>query len=108
MDGGRIPSAPKLSAERSIEVGWLRAESGRVGARFGRSTLGRFVPTLADIYHMQMQRMHIYYTTQGKQFPALAAGLTIEPMPLSLAGFWVIQTSRHIQSTPSDAVVRCY
>lgn len=75
MDGGRIPFAPKLSAERSIEVRWLRAESGRVGARFGRSTLGRFVPTLADIY-VQMQRVHIYYTIQGKAvLPALAAGL---------------------------------
>lgn len=65
MDGGRIPFAPKLSAERSIEVRWLRAESGRVGARFGRSTLGRFVPTLADIY-VQMQRVHIHYTIQGR------------------------------------------
>lgn len=33
---------------------------GSVGRR-----LGRFVPTLADIY-VQMQRMHIYYTIQGK------------------------------------------
>ena len=78
MDGGRIPFAPKLSAERSVEVGWLRAESGRVGARVGRSTAGPVRPylTLADIY-VQMQRVHIHilHHTGESSLPALAAGL---------------------------------
>lgn len=68
MDGGRIPLPPKLSAERSIEVGWLRAESGRVGARFGRSTPGPVRPYLSRHIRADAANAYILHHTGESSF----------------------------------------